>query len=108
MRKKMILSFYVLLLTYGFAYSQISENFNDSDFPNDLQWNGDTSDFIVNSTLQLQSINMMANDYFYVSTASQLATGTQWEFWMRRAFNPSSANYVDAFLTASASNLLLS
>lgn len=107
MRKKMILSFYVLLLTYGFAYSQISENFNDSDFTNDLRWTGDTSDFMINSALQLQSISMIANDHFYVSTASQLATNSQWEFWMRIAFNPSSANYVDAFLTASASDLLL-
>jgi hypothetical protein len=107
MRKKTIISFYLLLFTSGLAFSQISENFNDGDFTDSLKWVGDTSDFIVNSSFQLQSVNTVANDSYYLSTPNKLATSAQWEFWISIAFNPSSANYVDAFLTASASDLSL-
>ncbi len=103
----MIIFFYLLLFAVRFGYAQISENFNNGNFINNPTWIGDTSRFIVNSSFQLQSNNTVANSSFYLSTANALATNTQWEFWIRIAFNPSSANYVDAYLTASASNLSL-
>jgi hypothetical protein len=107
MRKKMFIFFYFLLFTGSFGYAQISENFNDGEFTNNPTWLGSTSDFIVNSSFQLQSNNTVANSSYYLSTASSIATAAQWEFYLRISFNPSSANYVDAYLTASASDLSL-
>ena len=107
MRKKITIFFYLLLCMGSFGFAQIAENFNDGDFTNNPTWIGSTSDFIVNPALQLQSNNTVANSTFYLSTINELATSAQWEFWVRLAFNPSSANYVDAFLTASASDLRL-
>jgi hypothetical protein len=106
MRKKITIFFYLLLYT-SVGFSQISENFNDGDFSNNPSWIGNTADFIVNTTYQLQSNNTVANSSFYLSTGNSLSTSAQWEFWVRIAFNPSSTNYVDAYLTASASNLSL-
>jgi hypothetical protein len=106
MRKKIIIFFYLLLYT-SVGSAQISENFNDGDFSNNPIWIGNTADFIVNTAYQLQSNNTVANSSFYLSTANSIATSAQWEFWVRIAFNPSSANYVDAYLTASVSNLSL-
>ena len=57
--------------------------------------------------MQLQSNNTTANSSFYLSTQNELAAGAQWEFWVQIAFNPSSANYIDAYLTASAADLTL-
>ncbi len=105
MRKKIIFFFYLSLFSSIFGYGQIRESFSDGDFTNDPAWVGSTTDFIVNAALQLQSNNTVANSTFYLSTANQLANATQWEFWVRLAFNPSSANYVDAYLTASSANL---
>jgi hypothetical protein len=85
--------------------AQFSDNFNDGDFTNNPAWTGNTTDWIVNPSFQLQSNNTVANSNFYLSTANTLATTAQWEFWCQLAFNPSSANFVDVYLTASASDI---
>lgn len=70
-------------------------------------WAGDTSGFIVNASFQLQSNSTTVSSNFYLSTQNNLAKSVQWEFWLRISFNPSSANYVDAYLIASDSDLSL-
>ena len=87
--------------------AQLSENFSDGDFTGNPAWSGGTSDFIVNSYLQLQSNNTVANSNYFISTPNSLATSVQWEMYIQLAFNPSSANYVDVYLTASTSDLTL-
>jgi hypothetical protein len=96
---------FVLLFFFNFADAQILENFDDGNFINNHLWLGDTGDFIVNDKLELQSNNLNANSTFYLSAKNKLAASTQWQFWIRLAFNPSSANYVDFYLTASTENL---
>ena len=95
---------FLLLLPLGIK-GQLAEQFSDGNFTANPAWSGGTQDFIVNSDLQLQSNNVVANSTFYLSTANSLATVSEWEFWIKLDFNPSSANYVDAYLTASASDL---
>ena len=97
--------FFWLLLPQIFAYAQLAEDFSDEDFKKNHGWIFDTSDFKVNNSFQLQSNNTVGNSSFYVSTASVLATSAQWEFWLQIDFNPSSSNLVDAYLTASSSDL---
>lgn len=87
--------------------AQFIENFNDGNFTANPVWVGNTADWIVNPALQLQSNNTVAGSSFYLSTENSLATTAQWEFYCRLDFNPSSANMVDVFLTASASNFSL-
>jgi len=88
-----------------FAKAQFTENFSDGDFTNNPAWVGGTTDWIVNPSFQLQSNNTVVNSTYYLSTASSLATAAKWEFFCRMSFNPSSANYIDVFLTASASDI---
>jgi Lamin Tail Domain/CHU_C Type IX secretion signal domain/Bacterial Ig-like domain len=95
----------VLLLLQLRVCSQLNDNFSDGDFTNNPAWTGNTADWIVNTSQQLQSNNTVANGNFYLSTASSLATIAQWEFYCQITFNPSSANYIDVYLTASASDL---
>ncbi len=104
MRKKTFIFFYSLFI-FNCADGQLREDFNDGDFSKNPAWTGDTTDFIVNAGLQLQSNNTTAGNSFYLSTMNKIATNAEWEFWIRLAFNPSSGNYVDAYLTASSADL---
>ena len=104
MAKKYLVSLAILMLMYTSAKAQLSESFDDGDFTASPYWTGDTSSFIIDSSEQLQSNNTTANNSFYLATENKLSANTEWNFWMRLAFNPSSANCVDTYLTSSASN----
>lgn len=88
------------------AAAQINENFSDGNFTVNPPWTGSSTDWSVNAQLQLQSNNTTPNSSFYLSTANTLATAAQWDFFCNLAFNPSSANYADVFLAASANDLM--
>lgn len=103
--RKYILAIILFIISAVKANAQLTENFSDGEFSSNPVWTGGTSDFIVNGSLQLQSNNTVANSSYYLSTASTKATTAQWEFFTEIAFNPSSANYVDVYLTASDADL---
>ena len=105
MGKKFCRFLCILLLISGISEAQLVENFNDGDFTNDPLWFATTSNFIINAAFQLQSNNAVANSSFYISTPSAKATTAEWSFWVRLAFNPSSNNYMDVYLTSSLSDL---
>ena len=104
MGKKILICIAALFCTL-FTNAQFTDNFSDGDFTNNPAWIGGTTDWIVNPTFQLQSNNTVANSTYYLATASTKAILAEWDFTLSMAFNPSSANYVDIFLTASASDL---
>ena len=99
---------YLLILVFAFSKSsaQLIENFSDGDFTNNPTWSGNTTDFLVNSSLQLQSNNTVVGSSYYLSTTSTLATVAQWEMYINLGFNTSSVNYVDVYLTASNGDLM--
>ncbi len=105
--KNSILFFLLIICVSTNTQAQFSDNFSDGNFTTNPTWVGNTADWTVNTNLQLQSNNTTVNSSFYLSTASTLATVAQWDFYCNLAFNTSSTNYADIFLTASASNLLL-
>jgi len=104
---KKLLSCLVLLLISFLGYTQLSENFSDGDFTSNPTWVGGTTDWTVNTNLELQSNNTTLNSTYYLSTANTLVTTAQWDFLCKLSFNTSSANYVDVFLSASGSDLTL-
>lgn len=105
MRPKLLALFCTLCSITGFT--QINETFGDGNFTSNPAWSGTTGDWVVNSSLQLQSNNTVAGSTFYLATPNTLAISAQWEFYIRLNFNTSSLNYVDVYLTASAANLSL-
>ena len=104
MRIKLLVCVLALVSAF-YGKAQLNENFSDGDFTNNPAWVGGTSDWIVNPFFQLQSNNLVANSTYYLSTVNTKATAAQWEFFCQITFNPSSANYIDVFLTASASDV---
>src|SRR4051812_19509002 len=103
--RRLLFSFFLALIFILPSKAQFTDNFNDGNFTANPTWVGNTADWIVNPTFQLQSNNTVVNGSFYLSTANTLATSAEWEFYCQLTFNPSSANYVDVFLTASASDI---
>lgn len=103
--RKIFWAFLVIILFTVNAKAQFTENFADGNFTASPAWAGNSSDWIVNSTGQLQSNNTVANSTFYITTPSTLATEAEWEFYVQLGFNTSSTNYVDVFLMASANDL---
>lgn len=85
--------------------AQFSDNFSDGNFTENPVWTGNTTSWIVNTDFQLQSNSTLVNSSFFLTTQNTLATQAQWDFWVRLAFNPSSVNVADVYLTASQNNL---
>ncbi|MDQ2863086.1 MAG: lamin tail domain-containing protein [Bacteroidota bacterium] len=105
--RKVFLCFSMLFFSMNVLKAQLKDDFNDGNFSNNPGWAGGTADFIVNASSQLQSNNTIANTSFFISTANSLGAMAQWEMYVRIAFNPSSANYIDVYLTASDADLSL-
>src|SRR5438105_3710542 len=102
MKKKLLICIAALFVVFN-TYAQLTENFSDGDFTTNPVWIGGTADWAVNASFQLQSNNTVVNSTYYLSTDNTKATTAQWDFFCQLSFNPSSANYVDVFLTASGS-----
>ena len=84
--------------------AQLIENFTDGDFTDSPSWQGDTSKYIVNGNFELQNMDT-AGGSSYLSVPAVTADSTNWEFYFRLEFAPSTANQMRAYLTASQSNL---
>lgn len=86
--------------------AQFSDNFSDGDFTNAPIWSGEVDSFQISVPLELQSKgNSGAADILYLTTPSTLIDSTEWNFWLRLDFNPSSTNYVRVYLVSNQANL---
>ncbi|HLG02966.1 MAG TPA: lamin tail domain-containing protein, partial [Bacteroidia bacterium] len=86
------------------AQAQVSESFSDGDFTNTPSWSGDNSEYVVNTSFQLQ-LNGVAADTSYLSFPSPFISNAEWQFWARLNFSPSDNNNARFYLVADISNL---
>jgi hypothetical protein len=96
------------LIIINGAIAQFNDSFTDGDFSSNPTWAGDDSVFTVFSSAgnnQLRSNKTIPSSSFYLSTPSTSLTNSQWEFFTKLAFNTSSTNFVDCYLTADQANL---
>ena len=96
--------FFPLLLIFWIISikAQISEDFNDGEISSNPTWTGSISNYIINSSLQLQSNNTLAASTFITSNHNlQDIDGKEWRFWIKLAFSPSSNNYAKIYLIVS-------
>ena len=105
MKTNTLLIILSLLCRAMIGSAQLSEHFTDGNLSVNPVWAGDTASWKINANLQLQSNNTIVNSTYSITTANSMATGVQWEFYLKIGFNPSSANYIDVFLTATDSML---
>jgi hypothetical protein len=104
-------SFFLLNIAVFLSFlvkSQVIDDFSDGNFSNNPIWSGTTSDFIVNTSQQLQLSNTVASTS-YLSTPHNLAdlNNREWRIWVKQSFSSSSSNYGRVYLTADNSDLTL-
>jgi hypothetical protein len=95
----------ILMINSLVIQAQVFDDFSDADFTVNPQWTGDDAYFFVNSNLELQSNGPQASSTIYLSTANSLIDSTEWIFYIRLGFNPSSTNYVRVYLVSDQQNL---
>ncbi|MDD4847766.1 MAG: lamin tail domain-containing protein [Bacteroidales bacterium] len=86
--------------------AQMIDDFSDGDFTNNPVWSGDDSLFQVNTDLQLQ-LNATAAGVAMLTTENHRINNTEWQFWIKLNFSPSSDNFARVYLAADSNNLLL-
>ncbi len=99
-----------VLLFFSFisatASAQVVDNFSDGNFTVNPVWAGDSTEFKVNSAFQLQVNNTIAGAS-YLSTPSYTSSlnNTEWSFYIKQYFAPSSSNYGRVYLASNQANL---
>jgi len=80
-----------------FCFGQVNESFLDGNFINNPIWSGTTSNFKVNSSLQLQS-NAAGASTSYLFTPSEAIENASWECWVKIDYSTSGSNYACIYL----------
>ncbi len=101
--------FFILLFIPILAVSQVVDNFSDGNFTANPTWAGETSEFIVNSSFQLQLTATLPytapSDTAYLSTPNTRINDTEWRFWVKLSFATSANNHGRVYLVSDQSNL---
>lgn len=104
------------LLPLAFALSsctplpaQVNENFSDGDFILNPNWNGTTSEFIVNANKELQ-LNNVVGGQSQLSTSSidTSINNKEWRISVKQTFAGSDNNHSRIYLVSSGSDLFFS
>ncbi len=82
-----------------FCFGQVNESFLDGNFINNPIWSGTTSNFKVNSSLQLQS-NAAGASTSYIFTPSEAIDDASWECWVKITYSTSATNYASVYLVS--------
>ena len=101
MNKQFALLF--LFLFPMWVSGQFTDDFSDGDFTQNPAWFGDSDKFIVEE--QVLRLNDNQAGQSWLATASFVMDFTQWEFWVRLAFTPSSNNHPRIYLVSDSDDL---
>jgi len=109
MRKNILILSILICASFFRTYGQlIRDDFSDGDFSNSPEWIGNTTDFIVNESFQLQ-LNFQ-DDPLRPAYLSSLANPgnldeKEWRFDMNLDFSPSNSNKLEIYLASTTSDL---
>ena len=108
--RKNILEIILIVLTLlpVVMTSQLNEDFSDGNFTSNPVWLGNTADFIVNASNELQLNAPSSTAISYLSTETGLLDFTStivWEFKINLLFNPSSNNSGRFYLVSNFQDL---
>ncbi len=100
-----IILFFLWLISVN-GYSQVVDDFSDGDFSSNPSWSGNTAEFVVNASQQLQLNNTIAgSSYLSLTHGMSNLQNHEWLFWIKQSFAPSSSNFGKIFLSADNSDL---
>jgi hypothetical protein len=84
--------------------AQFFDDFSDGDFTQNPAWIGFSDSFTVSAGQLRTTVSNASNQVLYLSSATT-QNFESWEFTFRMAFNPSSQNYMEFWLTTDNLNL---
>jgi len=96
--------FLIFFLLPTLILAQVTDDFEDGDFTQNPGWSGTETNFIVNTSSQLQ-LNDTAANISYLVTANSLATDCEWRCWVKLSFSPSANNNARIYLVSDQSDL---
>jgi len=99
-RSSLFFAFFVPILCFG----QVNDSFSDGNFTINPSWTGATTNFFVNSALQLQS-QAVATSISVLFTPSEAFDDASWECWVKITYTTSSSNYAAIYLTSDKSDI---
>jgi len=103
MRKTLL---FLTLLCTKLTFAQLNDNFADGDFTNNPTWDGNTANFFINGSGQLQSNGPnLANQSIGLSTPNLYAKNAVWEFFIQLNFDPTTSNFPRVYLVSNQADL---
>ncbi len=85
--------------------AQIDESFSDGNFTGHPTWTGMDTNFIINTSGQLQS-NATSTSVSYLCTPSQSFINAEWECWLKINYTTSSSNYAAVYIVSDNNTIL--
>ena len=85
--------------------AQIDESFSDGNFTGYPTWSGMNTNFIINTSGQLQS-NATSTSVSYLCTPSQSFINAEWECWLKINYTTSSSNYAAVYIVSDNNTIL--
>lgn len=98
------LGLFLIIILPFFCFGQVNESFLDGNFINNPFWSGTTANFIVNSSLQLQS-NAGSTSTSFLFTASEAFVDAEWECWVKINYTTSSSNYSSIYIVSDRNDI---
>lgn len=101
-----LLSF-ILCFSMQLASAQLNDAFSDGDFTTNPAWTGDTDQFQVNASQELQSNGNSGTgtQAIYLSTENNLLDDAEWRIYTRFPNAPSNSNFLKVYLTSDNARL---
>lgn len=96
--------FLFLLLLPATVFSQLSDDFSDGDFTQNPAWTGNSDQFTVNISRQLQ-LNSAGEGLSQLVTPFTSDGLIEWRIWVRLNFAPSDNNNAKIYLVSDNANL---
>lgn len=87
-----------------FSFAQLFDDFSDGDFTQNPEWTGNTGQFTINASSQLQ-LNAAAEGLSVLTTTFNGDGFLEWRMWVRLNFSPSDNNHAKIYLLADNPNL---
>lgn len=84
--------------------AQVSDDFEDGDFIQNPSWTGTENYFKVNDNKQLQ-LNDSEEREAYLVTPNSMSINTEWRFWVKLSFSPSSNNNARIYLVSNQQDI---
>lgn len=95
----------IFILLPFFSFAQLTDDFSDGDFTENPEWTGNSEQFMVNISRQLQ-LNATGEGQLALTTAFSAQGLLEWRMWVRLNFSPSDNNNAKIYLVADNPNLV--